>query len=101
MIEYLGVYSADKAIATAVENCSKEEKAFIYGIIRENLLISNRNSITEEERGANISLGMKKAEYAAENFIPEQDKKEFIEAIELIAKLARETILFIEEIRLI
>ena len=44
--------------------------------------------MTEEERQANISLGMKKAEYAAENFIPEDSRKSFLEAMESIAKLA-------------
>lgn len=44
--------------------------------------------MTEEERQANISLGMKKAEYAAENFIPEESRKSFLQAMESIAKLA-------------
>lgn len=44
--------------------------------------------MTEEERQANISLGMKKAECAAENFIPEDSRKSFLEAMESIAKLA-------------
>jgi len=42
----------------------------------------------EEERQANISLGMKKAEYAAQNFIPEESREAFLEAMESIAKLA-------------
>lgn len=44
--------------------------------------------MTEEERQANISLGMKKAEYAAENFILESQRKDFLDAMELVAKLA-------------
>ena len=43
--------------------------------------------MSEEERQANISLGMKKAEYAANNFISE-DKKVLLDAMESIAKLA-------------
>lgn len=85
---YSGMYGADKAVATAVENCSKEEQAFVYDIIRRNLLIGNSGSMTEEERQANISLGMKKAEYAAENMISEDNKKAFLDAMESIAKLA-------------
>ena len=85
---YSGMYGADKAVATAVENCSKEEQAFVYDIIRQNFLIGNIGSMTEEERLANISLGMKKAEYAAENFISEDNKKAFLDAMESIAKLA-------------
>ena len=86
--EYSGMYGADKAVATAVENCSKEEQAFVYDIIRQNFLIGNSSSMTEEERQANISLGMKKAEYAAENFISEDNKSAFLDAMESIAKLA-------------
>ncbi len=85
---YSGMYDADKAVASALENCGKEEQGFVYDIIRQNFLIGNSSSMTEEERQANISLGMKKAEYAAENFIPEESRKSFLEAMESIAKLA-------------
>ena len=81
---YSGMYGADKAVAVALENCGKEEQGFVYDIIRQNFLVGNGNFMTEEERQANISLGMKKAEYAAENFIPEES----MEAMESIAKLA-------------
>lgn len=36
----------------------------------------------------NISLGMKKAKYAANNFISEDNKSSFLDAMESIAKLA-------------
>ena len=85
---YSGMYGADKTVVSAVENCSKEEQGFVYDIIRQNFLVGNTGSMTEEERQANISLGMKKAEYAAENFIPEDSRKSFLEAMESIAKLA-------------
>ena len=60
----------------------------MYDIIRQNFLIGNSGSMTEEERQANISLGMKKAEYAVENFIPEGSRESFMEAMESIARLA-------------
>lgn len=85
---YSGMYGADKAVASALENCSKEEKGFVYDIIRQNFLVENSGSMTEEERQADISLGMKKAEYAAQNFIPEDSREAFLEAMESIAKLA-------------
>ncbi len=44
--------------------------------------------MTEDERQANISLGMKKAEYAAGSFISEESKKAFLDAMESVAKLA-------------
>ena len=85
---YSGMYDVDKTISSSLENCSKEEQGFVYDIIRQNFLVGNTGSMTEEERQANISLGMKKAEYAAENFIPEDSRKSFLEAMESIAKLA-------------
>jgi len=85
---YLGVYDIDQTIASAIENCKKEDQEFVYDTIRQNFLIGNSGSMTEKERQANISLGMKKAEYAAENFIPENSKRSFLEAMESIAKLA-------------
>ena len=86
--EYCGIYKTDKAVATAVEDCSKEEQIFVYGIIRQNFLKENTSSLTEEERQANIALGMKKAEYASENFIPEEHRKKFMDAMNTIAKIA-------------
>lgn len=86
--EYCGIYKTDKAIATAVENCSKEERMFVYGAIRQNFLLKNTSSLTEEERQANIALGLKKMQYAAENFIPEEQREKFLEAIDTVAKLA-------------
>ena len=56
-----------------------------YDIIRQNFLVGNTGSMTEEERQANISLGMKKAEYAAENFISEDSRKSFLEAMESVS----------------
>lgn len=85
---YSGMYAADKAVASAVEYCSKEEQGFVYDIIRQNFLIESRGSMTETERQANIALGRKKAEYAAEAFLPEGSRKFFLEAMESIAKLA-------------
>ena len=86
--EYCGIYKTDKAVAGAVEGCSKEEQIFVYGIIRQNFLKENTFSLTEEERQANIALGMKKAEYASENFIPEEHREKFMNAMNTIAKLA-------------
>lgn len=85
---YSGMYDVDKTISSSLENCSKEEQGFVYDIIRENFLIGNGSSVSEEERQANISLGMKKAEYAANNFISEDKKSSFLDAMESIAKLA-------------
>lgn len=88
MPEYCGIYKVDKAIATAVEWLSKDEQIFVYGTIRRNFLRENTSGLTEEERQANIALGLKKAEYAAQNFIPKEHKLEFMDAMNTIAKLA-------------
>lgn len=86
--EYSGMFEADKAISSATENCNKEEKGFVYDIIRQNFLIGNSNDMSEDERQANISLGIKKAQYAAENFIPESQRDNFLQAMNDIADLA-------------
>lgn len=85
---YSGMCDVDRAISSALENCNKEEQEFVYDIIRQNFLVGNSSSMSEEERQANISLGMKKAEYAANNFISEDNKSSFLDAMESIAKLA-------------
>lgn len=85
---YSGLSGADKAVASAVEHLGKREQEFVYGIIRENFFVANSSSMTEEERQANISLGMKKAEYAAGSFISGEHRKSFLEAMESMAKLA-------------
>lgn len=82
------MYDADQAVASALENCSSEEQGFVYDIIRENFLIGNKGSLTETERRSDILLGMKKAEYAAQNFIPKESRESFLKAMESIAKLA-------------
>ena len=74
---YSWVYEADKAVAAALEKCSEAEQGMVYDVIRQNFLIGNRGSMTEEERLANISLGMKKAEGMAETFIPEGNRASF------------------------
>ena len=89
---YSGMYGADKAVASALENCGKEEQGFVYDIIRQNFLVGNSGSMTEEERQANISLGMKKAEYAAQNFIPEESREAFLEAMEIGRASCRERV---------
>lgn len=86
--EYSGMFEADKAISSAIENCNKEEKGFVYDIIRQNFLIGNSNDMSEDERQANISLGIKKAQYAAENFIEESQRADFLQAMNDIADLA-------------
>ena len=88
MPAYSGMFEDDKTIAAALENCTNDEKAFVYDIIRQNFIVENNGSMTEEERQANIALGMKKAGYAAENFISEDKRETFLEAMENIAKLA-------------
>ena len=46
---YSGMYDVDKTISSSLENCSKEEQGFVYDIIRENFLIGNGSSMSEEE----------------------------------------------------
>lgn len=70
----------------------------MYDIIRQNFLVGNTGSMTEEERQANISLGMKKAEYAAEYFISEDSRKSFWKQWSLSQSLRAQEKLTITEI---
>lgn len=84
---YSGMYDVDKTISSSLENCSKEEQGFVYDIIRENFLIGNGSSMSEEERQANISLGMKKRNML-QIILYQKIKKFLLDAMESIAKLA-------------
>lgn len=87
--EYSGLFDADKAIATALENCGKLEQKYVYDIIGQNFLLQNKGEMTEDDRLANINDGLKKADYAVNNYIPEAHKQTFLKAMSDIAKLAQ------------
>lgn len=86
--EYSGIASADQAIHDALKNADDDTKAFIYRTIRNNFLVKDASKLTEEERQANISLGMEKATFAANTMLDEGHRKSFLDAMEQIAKLA-------------
>ena len=50
---YSGMYDVDKTISSSLENCSKEEQGFVYDIIRENFLIGNGSSMSDEQHRGN------------------------------------------------
>lgn len=85
---YSGILETDRAIATAIQNCTNDEQTFVYDTIKQNFMINNASNLTEDERLANISLGMKKAEYATQTFIPDSEKDSFMKAMENVAKIA-------------
>lgn len=86
--EYSGIARADQAIHDALKNADDDTKAFVYRTIRGSFLVKNASEMTEEERQANISLGMEKATYAANTMIDEGHRKSFLDAMGQIAKLA-------------
>lgn len=86
--EYSGIASADQAIHDALKNADDDTRAFVYRTIRNNFLVKDASELTEEERQANISLGMEKATLAANTMLDEGQGKRFLDAMEQIAKLA-------------
>lgn len=62
-LTYSEIYGGDKAVTSVLESWEKDEKGFMYDIICQNFLVG-------------ISRSMTKAEYAAENFILEESRKE-------------------------
>lgn len=86
--EYSGIASADQAIHDAMKNADDDTKAFVYRTIRNNFLVKNASELSEEERQANISLGMEKAGFAANTMLDDRHRKSFLDAMEQIAKLA-------------
>lgn len=86
--EYSGIASADQAIHDALKNADDDTKAFVYRTIRSNFLVKDASELSEEERQANISLGMEKATFAANTMLDEGHRKSFLDAMEQIAKLA-------------
>lgn len=86
--EYSGIASADQAIHDALKNADNDTKAFVYRTIRNNFLVKDASELSEEERQANISLGMEKATFAANTMLDEGQRKSFLDAMGQIAKLA-------------
>lgn len=86
--EYSGIASADQAIHDALKNADDDTKAFVYRTIRNNFLVKDASELSEEERQANISLGMEKATYTADTMLDEGHRKSFLDAMGQIAKLA-------------
>ena len=85
---YSGNAKADQAIHDALKNADDDTKAFVYRTIRNNFLTQDVSELTEEERQANISLGMEKATYAANTMIDEGSRGSFLDAMKTIAKMA-------------
>lgn len=83
--------SQDRDISKLIKplkNADDDTKAFVYRTIRNNFLVKDVSELTEEERQANISLGMEKAAYAANTMLDEGHRKSFLDAMGQIAKLA-------------
>lgn len=85
---YSGIASADQAIHDALKNADNDTRAFVYRTIRNNFLVKDASELSEEERQANISLGMEKATFAANTMLDEGHRKSFLDAMGQIAKSA-------------
>ncbi|WP_461901298.1 hypothetical protein [Roseburia intestinalis] len=52
-----------------VEHCSKEEQGFVYDIIRQNFLVGNTGSMTEEERAGKYFTWYEKSGICGREFL--------------------------------
>lgn len=85
---YTGMADVDNAIISSLDGCSENLKAYSYDIIRSNFLISNVENMYDDERQKNISLGMAKAHYIADNYLDTETGTMFLDAMSTIAKIA-------------
>ena len=87
---HTGYARIDNAIPDALRGKSQELKDNVYRIIRDDLLPHNVHGLDEAERLAQISLGVEKAQYLADQFMDGTSKSSFMEAIRSIAKIGTE-----------
>lgn len=84
---YTGYARIDNAVIDALKGRSQEVKDGVYDIIRHDLVPHNVHGLKEEDRLAQISLGVEKARYIAEQFMDERTRVSFMDAIRSIAKI--------------
>ena len=70
----------------SLENAPEHVVKASTGIIRNYLLPYDVSGMTEEQRRDRIAFGLEEARYLAENFLDEQHAKDFISAMETIAR---------------
>jgi hypothetical protein len=84
---HTGYARIDNAITDALKGKSQELKDNVYQIIRRDFLPHNVHGLTEEDRLAQIGLGVEKAQYLADQFMDDRTKSSFMEAMRSIAKI--------------
>lgn len=70
----------------SLQNMGEEVKDAAYNIISSDFLAQDTSGKTETERFGQISLGMEKAQYLAQNYMNEEEGVLFLDAMETIAK---------------
>lgn len=84
---HTGYARIDNAVIDALRGKSQEVKDGGYDIIRHDLVPNHVHGLEEEDRLAQISLGVEKAEYLAGQFMDERTRDSFMDAIRAIAKI--------------
>lgn len=76
----------NKTLYDSLENAPEHIVKAANGIIKNYLLPHDVSGMTEEQRREAISFGLEESRYLAENYLDEQHAKDFISAMETIAK---------------
>lgn len=70
----------------SLENADEEVIKASNGIIRNYLMPSNIGEMSETQRREMIAFGLEEAKYLAENYLDEEHGRDFLSAMEMIAK---------------
>ncbi len=70
----------------SLENAGEEVVSTVTGIIKNYLMPHQVGEMSEEDRKSQIAFGMEQAKYLAENYLDEEHGKDFLSAMETIAK---------------
>lgn len=76
----------NKKLYDSLENAPEHIVKAANGIIKNYLLPHDVSGMTEEQRRDAISFGLEESRYLAENYLDEQHAKDFMSAMETIAK---------------
>lgn len=82
----IGNIITDRALTNSLKEVDKNIVDAAYDIIYENLLKGDVSGLTENQRQSLISLGMEKAKYLAQNHMDGDKAKQFLSAMETVAK---------------
>lgn len=83
-----GHEAIDNKIVDALKNVDEDVRNYAYEIVNNDFLRDYKGDMTEDERQDLIALGLKEAEYIADNYLSGEDAGEFMKAMKKVAVIA-------------